>query len=159
MTQPKPFAGHPGAWVDQAKCLHADTEMWFPLPGQAEVAFSALSLCRQCPVLMACREYAVQTRQTDGVWGGTTETDRKRLRRGRPVPECPACLMPLRSGGCRWCAGVCLECGGVRDSEHDLCRACRGVSSVKQSRSCRHGGCLAHSRWGGLCGTHARRAS
>jgi hypothetical protein len=38
-------------------------------------------VCQGCPVRDACPQYAFETRQTDGIWGGTTERQRRRLRR------------------------------------------------------------------------------
>lgn len=43
----------------------------------------AASLCRSCPVLDACRNYAVAAGETTGVWGATTPADRRRYRRQR----------------------------------------------------------------------------
>jgi WhiB family redox-sensing transcriptional regulator len=46
-------------------------------------------LCRGCPVQMTCLNYALDTAQDSGIWGGLTETERRRLqRRGyRPRPD------------------------------------------------------------------------
>ncbi|MCK8673263.1 WhiB family transcriptional regulator [Rhodococcus sp. HM1] len=38
----------------------------------------AKRICYQCPVLNQCRTYALSTREPYGVWGGTTERDRRR---------------------------------------------------------------------------------
>ncbi len=40
---------------------------------------TAKRLCADCPVIMECRSYAVKWPQM-GVWGGTTESSRSRLR-------------------------------------------------------------------------------
>ena len=38
---------------------------------------------KPCPVRIQCLNYALNTRQDDGVWGGTTENERERIRRQR----------------------------------------------------------------------------
>ena len=39
-------------------------------------------ICNNCPLKFECLLYAIQTGQ-HGIWGGTTERERKELRRGR----------------------------------------------------------------------------
>jgi len=41
----------------------------------------AAQLCRSCPVLDACRNYAIAAGEKTGVWGATTPADRRRNRR------------------------------------------------------------------------------
>jgi WhiB family transcriptional regulator, redox-sensing transcriptional regulator len=69
------------AWRDQAACRGLDTDVFFPLTD--EEAGEAKAVCATCPVRELCLEYALVTRQDDGVWGGLTETERRRLRRRR----------------------------------------------------------------------------
>ncbi|WP_373681264.1 WhiB family transcriptional regulator [Georgenia satyanarayanai] len=38
-------------------------------------------MCRQCPVIDACLGWALETRQDTGVWGGRSESERRKLRR------------------------------------------------------------------------------
>jgi len=42
---------------------------------------AAKTLCGECPVKNACLQYALETKQEHGIWGGTTEEERRRLRR------------------------------------------------------------------------------
>ncbi|MFP5319861.1 MAG: WhiB family transcriptional regulator [Acidimicrobiia bacterium] len=69
------------AWRADAACRGLDTEVFFPLTD--EEAAEAKAVCATCPVRELCLEYAMVTRQDDGVWGGLTETERRRLRRRR----------------------------------------------------------------------------
>ena len=41
----------------------------------------AIAICNECPVKIDCLEYAINTNQDSGIWGGTTEEERKNLRR------------------------------------------------------------------------------
>ncbi|WP_346034815.1 WhiB family transcriptional regulator [Dietzia natronolimnaea] len=36
-------------------------------------------MCATCPVLQTCRQFAMESRQLYGVWGGLTEAERHRL--------------------------------------------------------------------------------
>ena len=68
-------------WYDDAECRGADTSVFFPV-SEAD-ADRAKAICATCPVAEACLEYAIDTRQPDGVWGGMTPTERHRLLRRR----------------------------------------------------------------------------
>ena len=68
-------------WRAAAACNNLDTELFFP-DSDAD-AGPALEVCAVCPVRQECLEFALATRQNDGVWGGLTETERRRLRRRR----------------------------------------------------------------------------
>ncbi|WP_324653827.1 WhiB family transcriptional regulator [Georgenia sp. H159] len=71
-------------WRHQAACLHEDPELFFPVgdarPLLAQVE-EAKAVCRQCPVIDACLSWALETRQDTGVWGGRSESERRKLRR------------------------------------------------------------------------------
>lgn len=68
-------------WRDEAACRGVDTNTFFPVTD--EEAGAAKEICASCPVRETCLEFALATRQDDGVWGGLTETERRRLRRRR----------------------------------------------------------------------------
>lgn len=74
------------SWRSKAACLGHDTELFFPAgctgPAQ-EQAEQAVAICRQCPVITQCLDWAVTTGQDDGIWGGLTEDQRRALRRSR----------------------------------------------------------------------------
>ena len=66
-------------WAAYASCRNADPELFFSVrDGDTE---EAVKICRGCPVLEECREWALETRVRYGVWGGATERDRRRLLR------------------------------------------------------------------------------
>jgi WhiB family redox-sensing transcriptional regulator len=68
-------------WWQDAACRDVDTNVFFPLTD--DEAGPAREICATCPVRDECLEFALATRQDDGVWGGLTETERRRLRRRR----------------------------------------------------------------------------
>lgn len=68
-------------------CAQSDPELFFPITGQPTAP--AKHLCSLCPLRRECLAFAL-THRVIGVWGGTSEDDRDRLRRqhhiGKPVP-------------------------------------------------------------------------
>lgn len=68
-------------WREQAACRGADAEIFFP-PGEEEsLVAPAKAICESCPVTDECLRYALATNQTEGIWGGMTGSERRRLRR------------------------------------------------------------------------------
>ena len=68
------------SWTKQALCAgHPDRRAWFP--EEYRSAGPARAVCRVCPVRSECLTYAITTGQDDGIWGGTTPQERRRLRR------------------------------------------------------------------------------
>jgi WhiB family redox-sensing transcriptional regulator len=68
-------------WREAAACRGADVELFFP--ANEEEADVAKAVCASCPVREPCLEFALAARQLEGVWGGLTDTERRRLRRRR----------------------------------------------------------------------------
>jgi len=67
------------AWRHQAACRGIDPEIFFPdeeAPGD-----TAKAVCVRCPVRQPCLEWALATREKEGVWGGCDERDRRRILR------------------------------------------------------------------------------
>jgi len=71
----------PGTWRSLARCRGVDPGVFHPV--NEDDADDAKAICALCPVLEACREYAVAAREKDGVWGGLTARERRRLIRQR----------------------------------------------------------------------------
>src|SRR5688500_7311895 len=71
-------------WRRDAACKDVDPNLFFPIgvtgPAVAQIA-AAKSICDQCLVQRDCLEFAITTNQEFGVWGGTTEDERRVLRR------------------------------------------------------------------------------
>jgi WhiB family redox-sensing transcriptional regulator len=75
-------------WREDAACREEDTNIFFPVTD--EDAGPAKAICAVCPVREECLEFALVTRQEDGIWGGMTETERRRLRRRQRERARPA---------------------------------------------------------------------
>lgn len=63
-------------------CSQVDPELWFPEPGQWTRTRAAKSLCRTCPLIAACRAWALAHPDLTeyGVWGGLSAVERRQLR-------------------------------------------------------------------------------
>jgi WhiB family transcriptional regulator, redox-sensing transcriptional regulator len=92
-------------WRDRAACRDADPEAFFPDATRGVIYVAAVeyakTTCRRCPVVTACLSWALGTRQEYGIWGGTTEPERKALlRRRHPLadPQIAAALAEVRAG-------------------------------------------------------------
>ena len=71
-------------WRRSAACRDTDPDLFFPVgaTGQAiDQIEAARSVCTLCDVRQACLEFALSTNQESGVWGGTTEDERRKLRK------------------------------------------------------------------------------
>jgi len=74
-------------WRQEANCRDIrDPDLFFPVgttgPALEQIA-QAKSICRACPVQKKCLEWALETHQDSGVWGGLSEEERKTLVRRR----------------------------------------------------------------------------
>jgi WhiB family redox-sensing transcriptional regulator len=73
----------PPNWRDDAACTHADPDLFFPIgtTGAAETQIDAAKrICHGCPARMPCLAWALDHAVSSGVWGGTTEEERRALR-------------------------------------------------------------------------------
>jgi WhiB family redox-sensing transcriptional regulator len=68
-------------WRNRAACRGIDPDVFFPVT--EEDADEAKAICHVCPVREACLEFALAAREKEGVWGGATERERRRIVRQR----------------------------------------------------------------------------
>ena len=61
-------------------CSEIDTELFFPNNGEQEQSESAKKICKRCPHLAECFEWAL-TYERFGIWGATSPRERMRMRR------------------------------------------------------------------------------
>jgi WhiB family redox-sensing transcriptional regulator len=71
-------------WLEQAACQHHDPDLFFPVsevgPGVAQID-DAKRVCRSCPVIAECLEWAVARAIPFGVWGGLSGDERELIAR------------------------------------------------------------------------------
>ena len=64
------------AAAEQARAVEADLII---TAGGGSVTDAAKAVCGGCAVIVDCRDYALETRQPFGVWGGLDEEERRSL--------------------------------------------------------------------------------
>ena len=79
------FTGEPGDlaadWWVLAACDGQEPEIFFPLsPQDVRAKEKAVAICAKCQVREQCLTTAMADRSLVGIWGGTDELDRARLR-------------------------------------------------------------------------------
>ena len=72
------------SWTEVAACRDSDPSLFFPIgstgPALDQIA-AAKAICAGCDALDDCLQYALETNQEAGVWGGYAEDERRRLRK------------------------------------------------------------------------------
>ncbi|MFW6203793.1 MAG: WhiB family transcriptional regulator [Actinomycetota bacterium] len=73
-------------WRHRAACRDEDPELFFPIgttgPALLQIE-EAKTVCRRCDVREQCLQFALETGQDAGVWGGLSEDERRALKRRR----------------------------------------------------------------------------
>lgn len=64
-------------WTDRSACQDHDPSLFFPAPGGNER--QALAICETCEVTQECLAHALEAGEKFGIWGGTTQRQRRRL--------------------------------------------------------------------------------
>ena len=85
MTWIRPDSVGVETWRDAAACRSIDPDL-FPI-GTTGTALdhiaAAKAVCEACPVKAECLDFALETNQDSGVWGGASEEERRQIRRTR----------------------------------------------------------------------------
>lgn len=68
-------------WRQKAACRGVDPDIFYPVTD--EEAEDAKAICRSCPVQETCLDWALASPEKEGVWGGATERERRRIIRRR----------------------------------------------------------------------------
>lgn len=74
------------SWREHALCRDTNPELFFPVgtTGLALVQIDrARQVCGECTVRSECLDYALETNQDSGIWGGLSEEERRVIRRRR----------------------------------------------------------------------------
>jgi len=78
------LAAENDGWRVQAACRDTDPDLFFPVgttgPALDQIA-AAQRVCSACLVQPECLEFALMTNQDSGIWGGTSEDERRKLRK------------------------------------------------------------------------------
>lgn len=71
-------------WRRTANCRDTSPDLFFPVgttgPALEQIA-TAKAVCGTCPSQAPCLEFALMTNQDTGIWGGTSEEERRKLRK------------------------------------------------------------------------------
>ena len=70
-------------WRAKAACRGLEPSIFFPDPDDDTAADPAKEVCDGCGVKELCLEHALGFREREGVWGGATERERRRIIRQR----------------------------------------------------------------------------
>ena len=72
-------------WYENAACRGTDPALFFPdgttTPEALEKIDEAKAVCILCDSQTECLRYAIKSNQDSGVWGGTSEMERRQIRR------------------------------------------------------------------------------
>ena len=70
-------------WRRGAACAEEDPDLFFPIGNTGPALLQieeAKGVCVRCPVMEQCLQWALETNQHDGVWGGLSEDERRLLK-------------------------------------------------------------------------------
>ncbi|MEV6421740.1 WhiB family transcriptional regulator [Streptomyces sp. NPDC051662] len=71
-------------WRHNSVCREEDPELFFPIGNTGPALLQieeAKAVCRLCPVMEQCLQWALESRQDSGVWGGLSEDERRAMKR------------------------------------------------------------------------------
>ena len=68
-------------------CAQTDPDLWFPT-SEKQTGRLAKTLCRTCPWLISCLDYALR-HEVVGIWGATTERERIDMRKTMKISAEP----------------------------------------------------------------------
>lgn len=127
-----------GQWVKQGACRE-DPEAMFPGTNDADIE-AAKAICRSCPVIQQCGQWALATRESTGVLGGMSEAQRRNLlrQRGRGKGRGPKKAVPSQPRK----PAECGTRGGYqrhRKNGQEACDACKQANTDADNRLRRTG--------------------
>lgn len=109
------------AWQSEAACLDQDPDIFFPEQGGSSKA--ARAICADCKVKRECLAYALANNEQFGIWGETSERQRRKLRKVTPIvratwSKCHHPRTPENTYSSPRNQPACLECKRRRDAEY-----------------------------------------
>ncbi|MFD6921829.1 WhiB family transcriptional regulator [Streptomyces sp. NPDC059944] len=79
-----PASGDVRNWRTRSLCRGEDPELFFPIGNTGPALLQieeAKAVCRRCPVMELCLQWALESGENFGVWGGLSEDERRSMRR------------------------------------------------------------------------------
>ncbi len=154
------------AWQLRGSCLDEDPDLFFPLgttgPALTQ-AEEAKYVCRRCPVMQQCQEWALDNRVEEGIWGGLDENQRRSILRHRsrgtapfrtrkPIPaftthrEAYDLMTNAIDGHVQWTGTPEIRIGDQRLSRNQIAwHVIHGQPPVgRVYPDCDHKGCVQH---------------
>jgi WhiB family redox-sensing transcriptional regulator len=96
-------------WQSRAACAGASTTTFFPERG--EPTRHAKAVCTSCPVRVDCLTAALDEGEHYGIFGGTSERERRTMRMAWPRRACPCCRKPIPHTPAEgMCVPLCDRC-------------------------------------------------
>jgi WhiB family transcriptional regulator, redox-sensing transcriptional regulator len=80
-------------WRHDALCREEDPELFFPIGNTGPALLQideAKQVCQRCPVTDSCLQWALESGQDAGVWGGLSEDERRAVKRRNTRVRAPA---------------------------------------------------------------------
>lgn len=86
MSVTRDLTDHPEDWMRRGLCRGEDPDLFHPAQGGRYKTAKAKTVCGDCPVRITCLNFALDNWEDLGpgrwgVWGGTSEEERKELAR------------------------------------------------------------------------------
>lgn len=100
------LVGHEDVWRSHAACNGQPPDWWYPTDGTAR---QARGICAGCPVRGDCLQAALVRVEEHGIWGGTSERGRRKLRRLWLACPHPDRAHRVDGCGCALCAELDLH--------------------------------------------------
>lgn len=111
---------------EQGACRGLDPDLFFPERGES--VDHARAVCAECPVADACLDWALRHERL-GIWAGTSERQRRQMRRQLGIRVETLGAWPLALG-CGTAAGYQAH----RRRGEETCVACRHAHAATQLR-------------------------
>lgn len=97
-------------WISDANCRGLDAALFHPERAHQKDASDAKKVCAGCTVRAQCLQFALETNQEHGIWGGMSERERRRIRYQLPrIVRCERCGNQFMKthGRQRYCPSDC----------------------------------------------------
>jgi WhiB family transcriptional regulator, redox-sensing transcriptional regulator len=119
---------HGTDWREDAACAGHDPELWHQPPSNEHARRFAIDVCKGCPVRDACLTEALADRSLAGIWGATTENQRRNFRPKVPRAPRPPCGTPAAyDAHLRYKEPTCAPCREAQNANNRANRARRKV--------------------------------